>query len=220
MVSAIGRRFRFLCSVCSSMQRVANRLEPGRQRARDAERVEAAAQVVVLEQIVVADGEQRPAQRGIHRQLIVGPLDGQQRRAQRLDLLAVVKGLAADQQVADTARFQCVHVVARHVLAVRQEAAEQDADVPRFERYATVRCPPLRHRPSAVLHQPRDVRADRVGQRRLDRARSHEPLRVRAPALAARPPTAAPRCRCATVRAACTPPDRGVSRPSAARRRR
>jgi hypothetical protein len=48
------------------------------------------AQVVILEQLFVADAEERATQRREHRQLIVGPLDRHQRRAQRLDLVAIV----------------------------------------------------------------------------------------------------------------------------------
>ena len=70
-----------------------------------------------------------------HRQLIVGPLDRHQRRAQRLDLLAVVERPAADEQVADAARFERVDVRPRDVLAVADEAPEQDADVARLDRH-------------------------------------------------------------------------------------
>ena len=54
-----------------------------------------------FEQRLVADGEERPAQRREHRQLVVRPLDRGQRRADRLDFLALVKRLAADEHVRD-----------------------------------------------------------------------------------------------------------------------
>ncbi len=131
-----------------------------------------AAEVAILEQLLVADREERPAQRGEDRQLIVGPLDRHQRRAQRLDLLAIVERRAADEQVPDAARLERLDVRPRDVLAEADEAAEQDADVPRLRsaracagsrRSVTVQ--PL------CVHQPVDVRADRIGQRRLDLAR-------------------------------------------------
>ena len=69
------------------------------QLVRDAERMEQAESMPVLEQVLVVDGEQRPLQRREHRQLVVGPLDGRQSRANRLDFLAVVERLAADEQM-------------------------------------------------------------------------------------------------------------------------
>ena len=63
-----------------------------------------------VEQLLVADREQRAAQRREHRQLVVGPLDRRQRRAQRLDLLALVEALAADEQVRHAARLERLDV--------------------------------------------------------------------------------------------------------------
>ncbi len=64
----------------------------------------------VLEQRFVADREERSSQRPEHRQLIVRPLEGGERRAHRLDLLALVERLAADEQMRDAARFERLHV--------------------------------------------------------------------------------------------------------------
>ena len=69
-----------------------------------------------LEQRLVADREQRPAQRREHRQLVVRPLDRGERGADRLDLLAIVKRAAADQHVRDAARLERLDVRPRHVV--------------------------------------------------------------------------------------------------------
>ena len=98
--------------------------------------MESAGDAVVLEQLFVADREQRAAQRREHRQLIVRPLDRHQRGPQRLDLVAIVKRLAADEQVLHAARLERFDVGARDVLAEAHEAAEQDADVTRLQRNA------------------------------------------------------------------------------------
>ena len=87
----------------------------------------------VLEQRLVVDREERAAQRREHRQLVVGPLDRRERRAHRLDLLAIVERLAADEQVRHAARLERLDVRPRHVVAEVEEAAEQEADVPRLE---------------------------------------------------------------------------------------
>ncbi len=125
---------------------------------------------MILEQVRVANREKRPAQRREHRELIVRPLDRHQRGAERLNLFAVVKRLAAHEQVVDTARLERFDVLARDVLTETHEPAEQDADVPRLERHALARIPALGDRPAALTHKPVHVRADRVGQRRLDLA--------------------------------------------------
>ena len=106
IVSATGRRLRSPCSARSTLERVANRLEAGRQRVRNSERMEPAADVVVLEQLLVANREQRAAQRREDRELIVRPFDRHQRRAQRFDLLAIVERLAANEQMLDAARLE------------------------------------------------------------------------------------------------------------------
>ena len=80
-----------------------------------AERVERAEPMAELEQMLVVDREQRSLERRKHRQLVVGPFDGGERRADRLDFLAAVERLAADQQMRNTARLDRVDVVAREV---------------------------------------------------------------------------------------------------------
>ena len=61
-----------------------------------------------FEEVLVVDREQRALERREHRQLVVRPLDGRERRADRLDLLAPVKRLAADEQMRNAARLDGV----------------------------------------------------------------------------------------------------------------
>ena len=100
------------------------------------ERVERAEPVPELEQMLVVHGEQRTLQRREHRQLVVGPFDGGERRPNRLDFLAAVERLAADQQMRNPARLDGVDVRPRHVVAEADEAPEQHGDVPRLQRHA------------------------------------------------------------------------------------
>ena len=63
-----------------------------------------------LEQLLVADREERAAQRREHRQLVVRPLDRGERGADGLDLFALVERLAADEHVRDAARLERLDV--------------------------------------------------------------------------------------------------------------
>ena len=72
--------------------------------------MERAEPVPELEQVLVVDREERPLQRREHRQLIVGPFDRRERRADRFDFLAAVERLAADEQMRNAARFDRVDV--------------------------------------------------------------------------------------------------------------
>src|SRR6266545_2742081 len=150
-----------------------------RQRLGYSERMKPSAKVMVFEQLLVADAEERSTQRGKHGELIVGPLDGHQRGAQRLDLVAVVERLPADEQVLDATRFERLDVRAGDVLAVADKAPEQDADVARLQRNAEPRLPPFGHRPAALMDEPVDVRTHRVWQRALYLSRGHESVTVR-----------------------------------------
>ena len=135
------------------------------------------ARLAVLEQRFVADREQRSSQRPEHRQLIVRPLEGGERRAHRLDLLALVERLAADEQMRDAARFERLHVRPRDVLlpvagsAVdpRVEAPEQQADVSGIDREPRPGPLAIGDRPAARPDQPFDERPDGVGQRLRNR---------------------------------------------------
>ena len=115
----------------SRLGRVASRSRTAGPR--NAKRMEAAEALLPLQQLLVADREQRAPQRREHRQLVVRPLDRGQRRADRLDLLAIVERLAADQHVMHAARLERADVGLRHVLAEAEEAPEQDADVARLD---------------------------------------------------------------------------------------
>ena len=120
------------------------------------------------EQRVVGEREERAAQRGEHRQLVVGPLDRGERVAQRLDLLALVERAAADQDVRRGGAPRARARRPRDVAAEGAEAPEEQADVARLDRHArsgrsrSVTVQPL------SLDQPVDERADRVGQRLVD----------------------------------------------------
>src|SRR5262245_17179020 len=82
-----------------------------------------------LHQLFIANREERTPQRREHRQLIVGPFDCGKRRANRLDLLALVEGLAADEDVRNAACLERLDVAARHVRLPADEAAEQQTDM-------------------------------------------------------------------------------------------
>ena len=96
-------------------------------------RVEAAVRVAEFQQRVVEHGAQAAAQHGKDAQLVVGPLDGAQRGAQRPDLFAPVERFRPDQQVRDAARLQRAHILLRQVGAEIREAAEENADVLRLD---------------------------------------------------------------------------------------
>ena len=82
-----------------------------------------------LEQLFVANREERSAQRRKHRQLIVRPLDRGEGGANRLDFFALVERAPADEHVRDAARLERLDVGPRDVGLPAHEAAEQEADV-------------------------------------------------------------------------------------------
>ena len=141
--------------------------------------MEAIGDAVVLEQLLVADGEQGTAQRGEDRQLIVRPFDRHQRGAQRLDLVAIVKRLAAHEQVLHAARLERFDVGPRDVFAEAHEAPEENADVARLHRDAPAGRVALGDGPAALRHQPVDKGADRVREALLDLPCCDEPLAIR-----------------------------------------
>ncbi len=143
----------------------------------NSKRMKATGQMVILEELFVTDGEQRPPQCGKHRQLIVGPFNRHQRGAKRLDLFAIVEGLAADEQMSNATRFERIDVRARDVLPVADKPPKEDTDVAWLERHSC-RLPPLRDRPTAVANEPMNVGADRVWQRGLDLPSRHETLSI------------------------------------------
>ena len=102
-----------------------------------------------FEEVLVVDREQRAFQRREHRQFVVRPFDGRERRADRLHFLAPVKRLPADEQMRDATRLDGLHVLAGQVFTEAHEPAEQDRDVPWLEGHARFRSGALGHRPPA-----------------------------------------------------------------------
>src|SRR5258705_13781581 len=123
-------------------------------RPRNPKRVKYSKALLPFEQLLVTDREQRPAQRGEYRELVVGPPDGGERGTERLHFFAIVEALAADEDVAHTPRFERAHIGLRHVFAKAQEPPEEDADVPRFD--GGVFHSAAADRPSACGHDPLD----------------------------------------------------------------
>ena len=130
-------------------------------------RMEPPESLAILDQLLVADREERALERRVHRELVVGPLHRRQRGAQALDFFAQVERAAADQQVRDPARLQRLDIRARDVRAERRETAEEQAHVARRDRHRLAGPLALGHLPATVLHQPRDECADGLGQRLL-----------------------------------------------------
>jgi hypothetical protein len=155
------------------LQRLHDRLQM-RQRRRvrwNPERMESGREPPLpVEQLFVAHRKQRSSQGREHRQLVVGPLDRGECRPDRFHFFAVVKRLAADEYMIHAARFERLRVRHGHVLAEADEPPEEDADVPGGNRDGTIAAT-FRHLPSARIHEPLDKRADRAGQRLLDRDR-------------------------------------------------
>ena len=131
-----------------------------------------------LEQLFIADGEEWTAQRRKDRQLVVRPLDGGQRGANRLDFLALVERSPADEHVRDPARLERLDVGTRDVGLPAHEAAKQQADVlgRDLDRRAAAAFGDL---PLAVLDDPVDERADRARQRLFDGSAGDVAPRVR-----------------------------------------
>src|SRR4029077_2938064 len=110
-----------------------------RQFIGDAKRMKTPGELAILQQLFVADRKQRNAQGCKYGQLVFRPLDGRERRAQGLDLRAIMKRAAANQQMRDAVRFQRFDVGPGHVLLEADEAAEQQADMARLNRYEMLR---------------------------------------------------------------------------------
>ena len=94
------------------------------------------------EERLVAEREERPAQRRKDPELVVGPFDRGEGVAQRDDLLAIVERAPAHEHVRDAPRLQRADVGPRDVRAEIAEPAEEDGDVARPDRRP--RCPPPR----------------------------------------------------------------------------
>src|SRR6185295_6923467 len=89
--------------------------------------------MAVLQQMLVVDREERSFQRREDGELVIGPFDRRERRANGFDLLAAVERLAANQQMRHPAGLERIDVLARHVFAEAHEPAEQDGYVPGLE---------------------------------------------------------------------------------------
>ncbi len=107
---------------------------------------------------LVRVAEERPLERAVDVELVVGPLDRHERRAQRRDLFAQVEGASADEHVRDAARLHRLHVRAEHVAPLCPELAEQETDVARRDR----------NLPTALLDRPPARREDPVHPRADD----------------------------------------------------
>ena len=111
--------------------------------------------VPVLQELLVPDGEERPAQRCEDGQLVVRPLDGGQRGAQRLHLLAVVERASAHQQMTDAARLPALPRTGRVTSPANAavETPEEKGTRDAFRHRHACRPSPstLRHGPAALV---------------------------------------------------------------------
>src|SRR3954468_15977376 len=78
-----------------------------------------------FEQLLVTDRKQGTAERREHRQLVVGPLDRGECGANGLDFLAIVKRLAADEDMTNAPRLERLYVRLGHVLAETEKPANR-----------------------------------------------------------------------------------------------
>ena len=172
------------------VERVNNRRKPALvtlASARDVvwhpKRMQPAHVMAICEQCLVVDREQRASERREQRELIVGPFDGGERRANGRHFLALVKGSSPDEQMANPACLQRVDVRSRDIGAKGVESTKQQADVPRLDRHASdlaaIVCPAFRDRPSALTNEPLDERADRIGKRAINGGAGNTPVTIR-----------------------------------------
>ncbi len=122
----------------------------------------------VGEQRLVGEREERPAQRGVNAELVVGPLDRGERAEHGLHLLAIVKAPPAHEHVRDAPRLQRPHVGAGEVVPVALKTLEKKANMPRLQGHAHALGVALAHRPPALVDEPVDERAHGVGERSGD----------------------------------------------------
>src|ERR1043166_5923541 len=95
--------------------------------------------IAIFQHLLVANRKQRAPQGCKYRQLIFRPLDGRKGRTQSLDLCAIVKGAAADQQMWNSAGFESLDVGPRHVLLETDKSAEEQTDMARLNRHPMFR---------------------------------------------------------------------------------
>jgi hypothetical protein len=117
---------------------------------------------------IVAHCEERTPQRGVDAELVVRPLDGDQRVAYRHHLFAGVERTPPDQHVRDVPHLERPHVGPRHVLSELLKALEEQAHVSSLDRHLFGGPPPLGDREAALVDQEIDERSHGVGNRVLD----------------------------------------------------
>ena len=151
-VSATGRRLRSRCRPRKQLEAVNHgRMLFARFIGEALPGTQASEVMAKAQDLFVAHGQQRTAQHGVHAELVVGPFDGFQGRAQRHHLFAIVERATAHQNVGYSARFQRLHVRASGVAVVGLEALEEQANVARFDRHERAF---VHHAPTAVFEQP------------------------------------------------------------------
>ncbi len=131
--------------------------------------MEAAPCLAVLQELLVADGEEGTLEGAVDGQLVVGPLDGREGGAQAFDFLASVKGLAADEEVGDAASLQRLHEGARHILCEAGKAPEEETHVARGDWHGRAGQIALRDAPASLSEQPGDECRDGAGERGVHR---------------------------------------------------
>src|SRR5712692_5449776 len=104
------------------------------------------------QQRIIAQREQRAAQHGEYRELVVRPFDGLSGVAQRENLLASVERVASDEHVGDSTRLERPDIGARQVAAPGAHSLEQKTEVASLERNRPRRIVPLRDRPAALAN--------------------------------------------------------------------
>ncbi len=124
--------------------------------------------VAIGEQRVVAEREERAVQGREDAELVVRPLDGGQRVAQRDDLFALVIRAPAYEDVGNMARLERPHVFTGDVVPSVHEATREETDVTRDDGDGLVRTLAFRDRPATLMKKPVDEGSDGIGKRRVD----------------------------------------------------
>ena len=108
---------------------------------------------------LVAEREERPAQRGKDLQLVIGPFDRGESIAESDDLLAIMERAPTHENVGDAPGFQRTDVGPRDVRPEIAEPAEENGNVTWPDRDGAAF---LFDRPAALVDQPVDEGADSV----------------------------------------------------------
>ena len=121
--------------------------------------------VPINEKRLVAKREEWPSESGEHLEFVIGPLDRRDRIAERDDLLSIMEGPPANEDVRYAARLQRTDVGPRHIGSEILETAEKKGDVPRPDRHGAAL---FFDGPAALVDQPLYESADGTGQRCLN----------------------------------------------------